>query len=166
MAELLLGACLAGDAEPVGAAAGANPAYPAALALVGLERERVAVLEMRDRVAHRTADDLAPPAFEFDPEPAVGRVGIAQIVPEREQARCRRLVAGALGDDQVERRAAALVGMAVLAQLVIVELRGRADVEALAERKPVRGAGDPRYQPPAPPEIGKAPGREKVGQAG
>src|SRR3546814_14949586 len=31
MAELLLGACLAGDAEPVGAAAGANPAYPAAL---------------------------------------------------------------------------------------------------------------------------------------
>src|SRR3546814_1545288 len=87
MAELLLGACLAGDAEPVGAAAGANPAYPAALALVGLERERVAVLEMRDRVAHRTADDLAPPAFEFDPEPAVGRVGIALIVPEREQAR-------------------------------------------------------------------------------
>src|SRR3546814_3888490 len=40
--------------------------------------------------------------------------------------------------------------MAVLAQLVIVELRGRADVEALAERKLVRGAGDPRYQRTAP----------------
>src|SRR3546814_14299518 len=85
MAELLLGACLAGDAEPVGAAAGANPAYPAPLALVSLERERVAVLEMRDRVAHRTADDLAPPALAFAPDPPCGRVGIAPGVPARQQ---------------------------------------------------------------------------------
>src|SRR3546814_20387052 len=51
--------------------------------------------------------------------------------------------------------------MAVLAQLVIVELRGRADVEALAERKLVRGAGAPRYQRTAP--IGRCAAAELGG---
>ena len=104
---MLFGAGLAADAEAVAAARGTQLADPAAGALLGIEREVRAAGEVRGGRAERSADQLAPAAFELDPEPTRILVIAAEVEARRDRFGQRQLVALAARDDQVEGVAAA-----------------------------------------------------------
>src|SRR5205085_9922942 len=143
---LFLGAEFASDRIAFAAAEQPEPAEPAVASRLGEEGEgRSGSAEMGDGLAHLPAEDLAPPALQLHPEPAAFQVRGAETVACGQRRLAGEFVAAALGDGQVHRIATAGLGVAVLAQPVIIDRSGGAEYQA-AELQLVGEAGGRRVQ--------------------
>ena len=99
LALKLLGIDFAGDRDARSAAGEAQAADPSARPLLGRQCKRIAVAEPRGRRAQLAAEDLAPAAFELDPEPALVRTAaLDDLVAEGDCSRGRSLRALAVVD--------------------------------------------------------------------
>src|SRR3546814_1804922 len=130
MILLFLRGEFAADLEGRVAGDAAQAADPAALAFRRDEGEGIAVLERGDGGAKRPGDNLAPPGLDLEARPAVIFVGAPEIEAERDGAADGKLFAVAAGDRQVERGAAAGLGIAVFLQLVIIDRNYGAEADA------------------------------------
>src|SRR6218665_2633820 len=93
---------LGAQGRPPAAAGHAQRARPAVGARVRGQRERVAAVEMGDRVAERPAEDLAAAALDLGANPGPLRLGAAEIEARGEREGASQLVAVAILHPPVE----------------------------------------------------------------
>jgi len=146
MTLLLLGVDFAGKRQVWATAGEADAAAPAVGPVLRGQRERIAAFEMSRGLAQRSAEDLPPAPFKLHPHPIGVGILAEQIVTDGDVAFRRRLVARPTIDDQVERRTAAMLAVALLLQPVIFHEGIWTDRQASAPElvgQPARGGIEP-----------------------